>query len=237
MNNATRAPSEKNSDKKRLSQKVDDFLRANRLVLFILLAVVVLAIASVATYSGVTNAQANASTARVEKLSEDLGAWAGEQDATKKAASEKTIVSGLREVTTKWPRQFAAARALSLLARIAETNKDWEGAEKDWMAVYEHFPKTFLAPVALQKAAAAAEERGANDVAIAHYQALVDKFPSATIGLAHALFAIGRLSEESKDYAAAVTTYQKLMSSYPDDDWTKLAKDRIIFLKAHGFSK
>ena len=99
------------------------------------------------------------------------------------------------------------------------------------MAIYEHFPKTYLAPIALQNAAVAAEERGAPDAAIAHYQAVVEKYTGKTVGIPHALFSIGRLSEASKDYAAAIASYEKLLSLYADDDWTKLAKDRIIILK------
>jgi TolA-binding protein len=123
------------------------------------------------------------------------------------------------------------------LARIAETDKDWAAAEKNWLSIYDHFPKTYLAPIALQNAAVAAEERGANDAAIAHYKLVIDKYSGKTVGIPHALFAVGRLSEESKDYPAAATSYAKLLSTYPDDDWTKLAKDRIIFLKTRGLSK
>ncbi len=237
MSNTTRPQGEKNAEKQRFSAILDGFLRKNRIVLLVALVVLLVGIAGIAIVSGVTSAQKNSSTIRVEKLTDDLDAWSNEKDATKKADAEKALVASLKEVTTRWPRQFASIRAYTMLARIAEANKDFAEMEKDWWAIYASFPASFAAPVALQNAAAAAEERGANAEAIAHYRVVVDKYSTKSVGVAHALFAIGRLSEESKDYAAATDSYQKLLATYPDDDWTKLAKDRIIFLKAHGFSK
>lgn len=227
----------KNGEKKTFSEKLSDFLRANRILLLSILGALVLGIAAVAIVTGITNAQANSSSERIEALTQDLGTWASEQDPNKKAEAEKLLVASLTEVTTKWPRQFAAARAYSLLARIAEQNKDWTSAEKDWMAVADKFPSTYLAPIALQNAAVAAEERGANDAALAHYKAFTDKYVGKSVGIPHAYFSMGRIAEDSKDYASALVSYEKLASIYPDDDWTKLAKDRIIFLKATNTGK
>jgi tetratricopeptide (TPR) repeat protein len=237
MNTATRAPKDQKGEKKRFSEKLDEFIRAKRVVILAAFAVIIVAVLALAVYSAVSTSQANASTLQVEKLSGDFTAWASIEDAAKKAEAEKTLTSELNAMTRKWPGQFASARAYSILARMAEMNKDWNQSEKDWLAVYEHFPKTYLAPIALQNAAVAAEERGANDVAVKYYQTLVDKYSGKAVGIPHALFAIGRLSEDSKDFAAAITSYEKLVASYPDDDWTKLAKDRIIALKAHGNAK
>lgn len=225
------------TDKKGFNEKFEDFLRKNRLALLICGAVIIVAIAGLAIGSALNNASANASTQRLEKLSEDLTAWSSEQDPTKKAEAEKKLVAGLDEVAAKWPRSYAAAKSISMKARIAEGNKDWASAEKDWMLVASRFGKTYLGPLALQNAAAAAEERGAADQAIAHYKALVKDYAGKTVGIPHAYFSLGRLAEAAKDYAGASENYGKLVSSYPDDDWTKLAKDRIIFLKSQGLTK
>ena len=56
-------------------------------------------------------------------------------------------------------------------------------------------------------------------------------------GVAHGYFSLGRLAEESKDYANALVYYEKVVSLFPDDDWTKLSKDRIISLKSRGLVK
>ena len=237
MKTSNHAPDKRNGEKKRFSEIFDDFLRKNRKLLLVICIVLLSAVATIAIVTAVNNSQASASTIRVEKLSADFATWSSEQDATKKAELEKKLVADITTVTQKWPRQFASARAYSMLAKIAENSKDWTTAEKDWMIIADKFSKSYLAPIALQNAALTAEERGANDAAIAHYKTVVEKYTGKTVGIAHALFSIGRLSEDSKDYASAISSYEKLLSTYQDDNWTKLAKDRIIFLKAHGLAK
>lgn len=237
MKTSSTAAAGKNGEKKRLSEKLDIFLRKNRIALFVILAALVVAVVVVAAYSVVDNSRANASAVKVEQLAEKLSTWSTTDDKAKKAELATSLVSGLEGVVKAYPRQFAAARALTMLARMAEADKDWAGAEKRWMTVYSTFPTIYIAPLALQNAAVDAEERGAIDQAIAHYKLVVDKYTGKSVGIAHALFSLGRLAEESKDYVQALSYYEKVVSSYPDDDWTKLAKDRIIFLKAQGSGK
>jgi tetratricopeptide (TPR) repeat protein len=122
-------------------------------------------------------------------------------------------------------------------AKIEESSKNWASAEKDWLAIAAAAPDSYLAPVALQGAAVAAEELSANDRAIAAYKKLIDKYGKASIGIPHAHFALGRMAEEAKDYASSLASYQKIVATWPDSDWTKLATDRIIFLKSHGLTK
>ncbi|MBL8967187.1 MAG: tetratricopeptide repeat protein [Spirochaetaceae bacterium] len=237
MDTAIRPPKHEAEEKKTFNQKLADFLRKYRTILLAVLVAAVVAVVGVAVWTAVSNSRANASTARVERLTEDMSAWAAEQDAAKKAEAEKALVAGLDEVVATWSRSFAAGRALAMRARLNEEKKDWAAAEKDWNEAAARFPKTFLAPVAIQNAAAAAEERGAAEAAAAYYKRLVDNYSGKSVGIPHAYFSLGRLAEESKDYAAALGHYEKIVASYPDDDWTKLAKDRILFLKSRGLAK
>ena len=62
-------------------------------------------------------------------------------------------------------------------------------------------------------------------------------FKDLTPNLAHAHFSLGRLAEGSKEYGAAVEHYEKLSANFADSDWTRLAKDRIIYLKASSAAK
>jgi len=237
MSTAQRAPKAEAEERKSFTEKLAEFLRKNRTALLAVLVVVLVVLAGVAAYSMAVSSRAKAYTARVEALADDMNAWASEQDEAKKAEAEKALLSGLDETIAKWPRSFAAGKALSMRARLSEGKKDWAAAEKDWNEIVLRLPKTYLAPIALQNAAVAAEERGAPEAAAAYYRKLVEGYDAKTVGIPHALFSLGRLAEDSKDFAAAVASYEKIVASYPDDDWTKLAKDRIIFLKSRGLSK
>jgi tetratricopeptide (TPR) repeat protein len=237
MNSPEKSPKTKSAEKKTLYMKFADFLRKNRLLLLIVFGVAIIALVGVAAFTIVSEQSLKASTASMEKLDADFEAYQSEQDQAKKAELEKALVASADSVAQKWKGRFAAQRALSVKARIGEAKKDWAEAEKTWLSVIDAAPDSYLAPVALRAAARAAEEQGAADRALADYRKFVDKYSSKTIGVPHAYFSIGRLSEGAKDYAGAMTAYQKIVSTWPDSDWTKLATDRIIFLKSHGLAK
>ena len=236
MSNVARSPKAQEYEKKTASQKISDFLRKYRTVLLAALGAVVLAVVGVALWSWMHGAAVKSSTAKMEKIETDYTAWAAESDTAKKADLEKALATGLDEIVAKWPRLFAAQRAHAMKARLAADKKDWAAAEKEWLAAVDSKSGTYLAPIALEGAAAAADERGAPEKATEYYKRLVEKYPSAP-GVAHAYFSLGRLAEEAKDYSAAIAHYEKVVSAYPDDDWTKLAKDRILSLKSRGLAK
>jgi tetratricopeptide (TPR) repeat protein len=203
----------------------------------ILFAVIVLAVIGVAVGTAIKDGQTKAAAASLEKLEADYATYSSEQDATKKAELEKAFVVSADTIAKQWNGNYAAQKAIVYKAKIAESKKDWAGAEKAWLSLLSSSSDSYLAPVALQGAASAAEEQGAFDRSLADYRKLVDKYASKTIGIPHAYFSIGRLSEGTKDYAGALVAYQKVASTWPESDWTKLATDRIIFLKSSGLAK
>lgn len=237
MDNPERTPKVKSLEKKTPYMKFSDFLRKYRVLVLSLFGAALVALIGIAVATAISDAVIKSSTSSMEKLDADYAAYSAEQDKAKKTDLENAFIISADEVVKKWPHRFAALRAQAYKAKIEETKKDWNSAEKDWLALVAAAPNTYLAPVALQGAASAAEEQGAPDRAIADYRKLVDKYADKTIGIAHAYFAIGRLAEQSKDYAAAATAYQKIVATWSDGDWTKLATDRILFLKSQGLTK
>jgi len=239
MDSASRSSKAKAAaeEKNRVTNLVSDFLRKYRVILLGVLAAVVLAVIVVAIWTAISEGQAKTATIGIEKAEDALAAYQGEQDQSKKADLEKNLLASLDKVISSWPRLYAAQKAHTIKAQLDADKKDWEGAEKEWLAASTILPNDFLAPLALQGAATAAEERGANDKAAEYYKRLIDKYTNKSVGIPHAFFALGRISEESKDYAAAASYYEKIIAGYPDDDWTKLAKDRILFMKSQGLAK
>jgi tetratricopeptide (TPR) repeat protein len=217
--------------------KFADFLRKYRVVVLSVAGAAALAVLCVAVATLIGESAVRSSTTRLEKLEADYAAYSGEQDAAKKAELEKALMASADDIVKRGPRLYAGQKALVYKARIEESRKDWAAAEKDWLAIAAAAPESYLAPVALQGAAVAAEEQGAVDRAAADYKKLIDKYSASAVGLPHAYFALGRLAESAKDYASALVSYQKIVATWPDDDWTKLATDRIIFMKSGGLTK
>jgi len=238
MDNPARSSKAKaEENKKTFYVKFADFLRKYRYAVLALFGAAILAVVGVAVGTAIKDSAVKASTARLEKLDADFAAYSSEQDAAKKDALEKALLASADDIARRGPRLYAAQKAMVYKAKIEESKKDWTEAEKDWLAIASAVPESYLAPVALQGAAVDAEELGSVDRATADYKRLIDKYSANAIGIPHAYFALGRLAEQQKDYAAAMASYQKIVSSWPDDDWTKLATDRIIFLKSRGLAK
>jgi tetratricopeptide (TPR) repeat protein len=238
MDSPAQAPKPRHEEKKKTPYvRFGDFLRKNRVTVLVVFGVALAAVLGVAIVTAIAEAGLRASTARLEKMDADYAAYAGESDAAKKASLEKDFLASADAAIKKDGRKFAAQKAIMYKAKIEEAAKDWAAAEKDWLALAAAAPDSYLAPIALQGAAVAAEELGADDRAIADYKKLIDKYGNDSVGIPHAHFALGRMAEKSKDYASAMASYQKIASSWPNSDWTKLATDRIIFLKSRGLSK
>jgi tetratricopeptide (TPR) repeat protein len=238
MESPARSPKTKSAEKPKTPYvKFAEFLRKYRLPVLIVFGAGLLAVLGVAVGTAISDSALKASTAKLEKLDSDYQAYASEQDAAKKADLEKTLLATVDSTLKRGTRLFAGQKALSYKARIEESKKDWASAEKDWLTIADAAPDSYLAPVAIQGAAVAAEEQGSADRATVDYKKLIDKYGSKAVGIPHAYFALGRLAEQSKDYASAAVSYQKVVSTWPESDWTKLATDRIIFLKSQGLTK
>ncbi|GHV01053.1 hypothetical protein FACS189483_11270 [Spirochaetia bacterium] len=130
---------------------------------------------------------------------------------------------------------YSSARSYSLVAAIHADRKNWEEAEQTWALAATKGAKTYLAPVFLFNAAAAAEEYGNLDKAIEYYRqtiAAAADFPSADFpSAARAQFSIGRLLEAQADREGALEAYRELIEKWPSETiWTNFANSRILAL-------
>lgn len=237
MDKATRPAKVKTAEEQHIAHHIADFLRKFRVVLFGILGAVILVLIVVAIWTAVTESRMKASTLAIENAENQLSSYQSEQDATKKAALEMSLKTSLDKVIASYPHLYAAQKAYAIKAQLAEDAKDWQSAENDWLAASKLLKKDFFAPIALQSAAVAAEERGAEDKAAGYYKTFIAEYGKNAVGIVHAYFALGRIAETAKNYTEAIGYYEKLVSTYPDDDWTKLAKDRILALRSQGLAK
>ena len=88
----------------------------------------------------------------------------------KKGELEKAFIVSADKAAKQWSGKYAAQKALAYKAKIDEAKKDWAGAEREWLAILSSSANSYLAPVALQGAASAAEEQGAFDRSLARLQ-------------------------------------------------------------------
>ncbi|GHT56475.1 hypothetical protein FACS1894109_05530 [Spirochaetia bacterium] len=211
-------------------ESINNFIQKNRKGILVCFGVIVVLLAGFIGGLAIRDAVRNKAISRAEDFNtryEELR-W----DISEGTKVEETTAL-LAELTVFAEKNsgYAGGRAWAIIAGIRGDKKEWAEAELAWSSAAKAASKTYLAPVALFNAAAAAEEQGNTEDAIRLYtECLVraDIFPAA----ARAQFSIGRLRESQSDSAAALEAYRTLVSKWPNDSiWTNLAQNRIIALQ------
>ena len=221
-------------DKPTFSTALNNFLRKNRVVFITLLVVVLVAILVAAIWTLVDSRISSSSAKGLEKVEESMQAWGAMAEGPESQSKADEILAELDALALKYGKRYVSQKALFLSGQIYAERSDWANAEKKYTQAADLNTDSSVAFFALQEAAVAAEEQQHNEAAIALWKRVVESKSGSTIGMPHAYFALGTLYEESKQYSEASASYDKLVSDYPDNDWTKLARDRIILLKARG---
>jgi TolA-binding protein len=155
-------------------------------------------------------------------------------DPEEKGKKETTLVKDVEALIGKYAGTFAAQRAYAVRANIAFENKDWDKAAETWIELARKAPKSYIAPIALMNAAAALEEKGDPAKSLEILESLTKGYSTAFPEMPRVLFSIGRLSEAKESFETASTNYNKIIDEYPSSSWTKLARNRIIYLKTQN---
>jgi tetratricopeptide (TPR) repeat protein len=212
-----------------LGTRINDFIRNNRRTIFICLGLVVVFLAAFIGGLTIRDKLREGAISRVEDLSrryEELRFTITEESNAESVAALLGDLSAFASKTSG----YAGSRAHGLIAGIHGDKKEWAEAEQAWREAAKKAGKSYLAPVALFNAAAAAEGQGKIPEAIALYTeclTMADSFPSAP----RAQFAVGRLEEQQGNRENALEAYQTLRAKWPNDMlWQNLAQSRIISL-------
>lgn len=216
----------------RFSEKANDFLRHYRTHLAVLGISLVVIVAAIGVVSYVQHDRMVKSTLTLEDLEADFEVWAA-AEGDDKSERGQAVITNAAKLRTAFPKSYAALRSGIIEARILIDRGDFAGAEAAFSTVAAANPQSHLAATALSNAAAMAEERGDNEKALEYLLKLVDAYPAAP-GLGRALFSIGRLYEETRQFDKAVVYYLRLSAMSSESDWTKLSQSRIIHLKSLG---
>lgn len=230
-------------ENKELAQKVNDFLFANRKPALIILACILVTVAVSITVYAVSAKMKQQSIVDVERViynledfkakykAEDEKANDGEKNGTVpeeiKTEEDKTIEQ-LLSLTAKRSTSYSAFRANTVIAEIYFHRKSYEEALKYYELAAHALESSYTAGVAYFNAAVCADELSDNEKALEFYKKASDirDFPLVP----RALFNVGRIYEALAQNEEAIKTYNKLLETYPKNDWALLAKSRVIFL-------
>jgi len=217
-------------------EKLNDFLRNNRKAFLIGSLVVAVSVVTIGIVSAVAHQRLVKSTAALEAAEAGFDEWIAMETGDAKTAAADALLADAEDISARYRGSYADLRASVIKARVLYERKDYAGSEAAYASIAETAPESHLAPISLMNAAAMAEERGDPAAAQAHMAKALERYPDAP-GTGRTLFSLGRVLEGMKSYGEAMEYYGRLVATGEDSDWTKLARDRIIFLKSAGLAQ
>ena len=224
------------ADKKNLSgeQKLGEFLGKNKIALICVLAVAVAAIAGYAIFFNVSSAVVKKNLDKIEVIEYSLTKDAAVLDESALASRRDTALSNLGPYLNKGG--IVGARANMLAADIYGQKKDWQACKDAWLKAASKRKGSYIESLSSFNAAAACEELGQADEALALYEKVAaDK---NFVNRSRASFSVGRIKEAKEDYEGAAAAYEAIASyELSNDDWNDLAKTRLLDLKNKGLVK
>ena len=218
------------TEKTTASAKLNGFLEKNRkpvLISFIVVLVLVLGFIATAIIMSASSKKALAAVEGYYYEMMDSSSSLDDDEITKRATE---CVENLAPYTKKGG--IAGVRANMLSAELTYLLKDYEAAVTYYQTAIAKGKKSYTAPVCYFNMAASYEELGKLDLAAEAYKNAAE-FKEFSM-VSHAYFSLGRVREAQGDYAGAVEAYKTLNDKAADDDWSHLAKTRIIELQAQG---
>ena len=222
-----------------MSEGINEFVQKHRKPIFISVGVVLLSLFAFIVLLSVMDIVRGKAISAVEEFSSryetllpSITEEYSEVDVAELLAEMEVFAQKNSRAITSIATGYAAGKTWALIANIHGEKKNWPAAEAAWALAAKAAKKTYLAPLALFNAGAAAEEQGKAEEAVEYYfssLAAATDFP----GAARAQFAIGRLQESLGNTAAAVEAYRTVISGWSYDQiWSSLAHSRIIALEA-----
>jgi len=219
-----------NNENKNSAEKINDFVRNNRKAIFTVIGVILVLFVGLVAYLSISDSLNKKAIAEADELSGRYNDLSLENDEDFYAEDTENLLADLKKFASK-TNGVAGSKAWSIIGHIYSARKDWVNAQEAWLSAAKTGNKTYLAPIALFNAAAAAEEQGNLEQAIGFLEQCVAhrfEFPAA----ARAQFSIGRLYETLGNNSAAVDAYRDVMIKWSQMPvWQNLARSRIAAIE------
>ena len=231
----------KNSEKKEksvqnetmdFSTRFGIFLRRYRLVFLVIAILAALSVIIVIGWTVINNIYLERSATAVEKIENQFDEWYS-ADETKRVDIEAALLSEIEKTQKSFKNSFASIRALLIKGQLYYEKENYSEAMNSFLDAYQEDNKSDVGVTGLRNAASCALATGDTTKGIELFEVLVNEV-SISFSFAHDSWLLGMLYEENKNYAKAKECYGKLIAIKPNDDWTKLAKSRMIFLNSNG---
>lgn len=222
------AEKDNKTEKKTVGEKVAAFLIKYRVLFLSIIGICIVAAIVVGVVLTVSESYRKKALTDLDGILQPV-VNASETDLT---SVQDTAIPELLALAERNKSNIAGVRAYMALAEIYFNREQWADAMDAWVRAAAIDEKAYTAAVCYYNAAVCSEELGDVETAVLYYEkVLVNK---ECLFVPHVLFSLGRLAEESGDYASAGERYSTLVDTYSSDSWASLAKSRLIELSVEG---
>lgn len=218
------------AEKQTSSSKLNSFLEKNKKLFLGLLIVLVVCLTAYIVISAVNSNAKEKNLVEIEEISYTLTHDSASLEESELNARRIDAINNLAAYVNKGG--IVGARANYLCAELSYQQGNYEDATTYYKATAQKSKKTYLEPIAYYNLGVCYEQLDKIEDAAANYKLAADSNVFALIP--HAKYSYARAIEESGNKAEAITAYTELYDAYPNDNWGKLAKTRLITLKAEG---
>jgi len=219
-----------NNENQSAAEKINNFITNNRKAIFTVIFIIIAAFVVLIAYFSITDSINKKAIIALDELNGKFDELKLDNEEDYNAPEVETLLAEIKKFAEK-TNGFAGTKAWAIIGQIYSGRKDWVNAQEAWLSAAKKGNKTYLAPIALFNAAAAAEEQGNLEQAIGLLEQSVAhkfEFPAA----ARAQFSIGRLHETLGNKTAAVEAYRVILSKWPElPVWQNLARSRIAVIE------
>jgi tetratricopeptide (TPR) repeat protein len=221
-----------NEKKLTVGDKTAVFVHTNKRTLIIASVAILVIIVIIGTFSAISSNAEKQSMIAVEEAQVLFQEWnALESDAEDRESKAAELEQTLTELIDSTKKGYPNMKAQYLLGNLKYSLEQYSEAETSFKAVAETYKDMYLAPAAAMNLAVVYEVTDRPSEAVAQYQYVFDTYEDTSAEAPHALFAIGRIQDESGNTQLAVSTFQVLIADYPDSEWSKLANSRLVVLE------
>lgn len=208
--------------------KVTSFLNKNKILFVILLACLCVALIAFIIISKISASSKEKSLSRIDEISFALTDGSASLSDGELEERQLDALDSLSDLTGKGG--IVGARANMLCAELSYQLQKYEDSVNYWKAVADKSKKNYLHSIAMYNLGAMYEQLSQKENAAESYKAAYED--KNCLFAAHAGFSYARVLESLGKYGDAAEVYQKLNDDSPSDSWAKLAKTRIIALRA-----
>lgn len=217
----------------KLAAKAESFFAKNYKLIAIICIAIVVVVAIVAIATAVINNNRRSDAEAVYDLEVSYNEIIMmDESAEDYQSSVDAFLSDADELIAKGGESYPVIKAEYLKGLYYFYDGDYPAAQSSFESVADKGADTYLGPLALANAAAAAENNGDQDTARDYYNRIWDDYGTDAAESPKALFNVARIYEAQGDIELARATYQQLIDQYTasQSEYAKLAASRVVSL-------